>query len=415
MPNLLDVQLASFRSCLGGGSSDSGEPSGLDEIFRRFFPVEGHQGAYTLEYKGFRLGQPKHTIQECRERNLTFEAPLKATLRLVRWEAREGGQRKFIEAEEAEIYLGEIPLITDRGTFVVNGAERVIVSQLHRSPGVFFQERVHPNGTTLYFAKIIPYRGTWVEIRMGIKDEMFIRTDRRHQFRMTTFLRALGYSKDEDIRALFYTRETLELPSSRPSRETPPCGRILAETIVNKATGEVVAERGEEIAPKHVKELRDLGHATVPVLVTETGRILARKEEERDAELVGRIVATTYSEPRDERDHRQERREAHGDGRRTSPEGRLPGDRARSDGPRRPEGPRGDARPREDALRGGRPSGDLQDHEGREPPEPRRRARARGPDVLRPEPVRPQERRPVQDQQAARASATRTSRSTPSA
>ncbi len=297
MPNLLDVQLASFRSCLGGGSSDSGEPSGLDEIFRRFFPVEGHQGAYTLEYKGFRLGQPKHNIQECRERNLTFEAPLKATLRLVRWEPREGGQRKFIEAEEAEIYLGEIPLITDRGTFVVNGAERVIVSQLHRSPGVFFQERVHPNGTTLYFAKIIPYRGTWVEIRMGIKDEMFIRTDRRHQFRMTTFLRALGYSKDEDIRAIFYTRETLELPSGRPSRETPPCGRILAETIVNKTTGEVVVERGEELAPKHVKELRDLGHTTVPVLVTETGRILARKEEERDAELVGRIVATTYRNP----------------------------------------------------------------------------------------------------------------------
>jgi DNA-directed RNA polymerase subunit beta len=297
MPNLLDVQLASFRSCLGGGSSDSGEPSGLDEIFRRFFPVEGHQGAYTLEYKGFRLGQPKHTIQECRERNLTFEAPLKATLRLVRWEPKEGGQRKFIEAEEAEIYLGEIPLITDRGTFVINGAERVIVSQLHRSPGVFFQERVHPNGTTLYFAKVIPYRGTWVEIRMGIKDEMFIRTDRRHQFRMTTFLRALGYSKDEDIRALFYTNESVDLPSSRPSRETPPCGRVAAETVVNKATGEVVIARGEELAPKHVKELRDLGHTALPVLVTEVGRILARADKDRDAEVTGRIAAKTYRNP----------------------------------------------------------------------------------------------------------------------
>jgi len=298
MPNLLDVQLASFRACLGGGSSDSGEPSGLDEIFKRFFPVEGHQGAYTLEYKGFRMGQPKHSIQECRERNLTFEAPLKATLRLVRWEPREGGQRRFREAEEAEIYLGEIPLITERGTFVINGAERVIVSQLHRSPGVFFQERVHPNGTTLYFAKVIPYRGTWVEIRMGIKDEMFIRTDRRHQFRMTTFLRALGYSKDEDIRALFYMKETVELPaSSRPTREMPPCGRIFAETIVNKETGEVVAERGEEVAPKHVRELKEQGHTSVSVLVTETGRVLARKDEERDAELVGRIVATTYRDP----------------------------------------------------------------------------------------------------------------------
>ncbi len=204
MPNLLDVQLASFKSCLGTDEPGGTASSGLDEIFKKFFPVEGHQGTYTLEYKGYRLGQPKHTIQECRERNLTFEAPLKATLRLVRWQPREGGERKFVEAEEAEIYLGDIPLITERGTFIVNGAERVIVSQLHRSPGVFFQDKTHPNGTTLYFAKIIPYRGTWVEVRMGIKDEMFIRTDRRHQFRMTTFLRALGYSKDEDIRSLFY-------------------------------------------------------------------------------------------------------------------------------------------------------------------------------------------------------------------
>ncbi len=298
MPNLLDVQLASFRSCLGTGSSDSGEPSGMDEIFRKFFPVEGHQGTYTLEYKGFRLGQPKHTLPECRERNLTYEAPLKATLRLVRWEPRQGGgERKFIEAEEAEIYLGDIPLITERGTFVINGAERVIVSQLHRSPGVFFQEKVHPNGTMLYFAKIIPYRGTWVEIRMGIKDEMFIRTDRRHQFRMTTFLRALGYSKDEDIRSIFYLSERIELPSTRPTGTTPPCGRLFAGRIVDKETGEVVGATGEEIAPKHVRKLKELGYRDVRVLISEMGRILARKDEERDAELVGRIVARTYKHP----------------------------------------------------------------------------------------------------------------------
>jgi DNA-directed RNA polymerase subunit beta len=297
MPNLLDVQLASFKSCLGTGTSDQGVPSGMDEIFKRFFPVEGHQGTYTLEYKGFRLGQPKHTIQECRERNLTFEAPLKATLRLVKWEPREGGQRKFIEAEEAEIYLGDIPLITERGTFIVNGAERVIVSQLHRSPGIFFQEKIHPNGTTLYFAKVIPYRGTWVEIRMGIKDEMFIRTDRRHQFRMSTFLRALGYSKDEAIRSLFYLTEQVELPTGRPTSTTPPCGRLFAEAIVDKETGELIAECGEEIAPKHVKRLKELGETKVRVIVTETAKILVKKDEEKDALLVGRIVARTYTHP----------------------------------------------------------------------------------------------------------------------
>jgi len=296
MPNLLDVQLESFHSCLGSGYSDGTQTSGLDEVFSKFFPVEGHQGAYTLEYRGFRMGTPKHSIQECRERNLTFEAPLKATLRLVRWELREGGERKLIEAEEGEIYLGDIPLITERGTFVINGAERVIVSQLHRSPGVFFQDKLHPNGTTLYFAKIIPYRGTWVEVRMGIKDEMFIRTDRRHQFRMTTFLRALGYSKDEDIRALFYETEDIEIPAGRPTRATEPCGRLLAKSVIDDETGEVIAMRGEELAPKHVKLMQSAGVAKVPVLIVEKARVLARKDEDRDAELAGRVVARTYKD-----------------------------------------------------------------------------------------------------------------------
>ena len=295
MPNLLDVQLASFKACLGTGKP--GEESGLDGIFRKFFPVEGHQGTYTLEYKGYRLGQPKHSIQECRERNLTYEAPLKATLRLVHWEPREGGQRRLLEAEESEIYLGDIPLITERGTFLVNGAERVIVSQLHRSPGVFFQDKLHPNGTTLYFAKVIPYRGTWVEVRMGIKDEMYIRTDRRHQFRMTTFLRALGYSRDEDIRALFYQSEDVEIPSGRPTRSMPPCGRLFAENVIDRETGELVGERGELIEPKHVKRLKELGVLSVRVLETETAKIRVRKNEEKDTELIDRIVARTYKDP----------------------------------------------------------------------------------------------------------------------
>ena len=161
-----------------------------------------------------------------------------------------GRDRKFLEAEESEIYLGDIPLITERGTFIVNGAERVIVSQLHRSPGVFFQDKMHPNGTTLYFAKIIPYRGTWVEVRMGIKDEMFIRTDRRHQFRMTTFLRALGYSSDEDIRSLFY--ETRRSWNCRRRGRRAPWRRAAGcspQSIIDEETGEVVGERGDVSAP----------------------------------------------------------------------------------------------------------------------------------------------------------------------
>ncbi|MEA3408919.1 MAG: DNA-directed RNA polymerase subunit beta, partial [Candidatus Eisenbacteria bacterium] len=180
---------------------------------------------------------------------------------------------------------------------IVNGAERVIVSQLHRSPGVFFQDKIHPNGTRLFFAKIIPYRGTWVEVRMGIKDEMFIRTDRRHQFRMSTFLRALSYSRDEDIRGLFYDMESVELPTGRASRATAPCGRLFAARVIDKETGEVVGEAGDVIEPKHVKALKEAGLTAVSVRLTEKARILARKDEERDEALVGRIVARTYKHP----------------------------------------------------------------------------------------------------------------------
>ncbi len=408
MPNLLDVQLASFKVVsrhgqLGrhGGVRDWMRSSGSSSRWK------DTRGPTPSSTRASGWGSRSTHIQECRERNLTFEAPLKATLRLVRWEPKGKATRKFIEAEEAEIYLGDIPLITERGTFIVNGAERVIVSQLHRSPGVFFQDKIHPNGTTLYFAKIIPYRGTWVEVRMGIKDEMFIRTDRRHQFRMTTFLRALGYSKDEDIRRLFYETEDVELPSGkadarRPSRaagSSPQSDHRQGDRRGRRASA------ARSIAPKHVKLSRTLGAQHGP----------RARDARRPASSPARTRRGTRSSsgaswpgPTSTPDTKEivvkNDEKLTPDGHPAPEEGRHPRDRTRADRSRRTSRSSSDALARQDALRGRGPSGDLQDDEGRQSPEHRGRARARGPDVLRPQPLRPQGRRPLQDQPSSSAS-----------
>jgi DNA-directed RNA polymerase subunit beta len=301
MPNLLEIQLRSFRQFLDPAAGEDAEMS-LTKVFEKFFPIEDPQGTHSLRFIDYQIGEPKHTIEECRERNLTYEAPLKATLQLV-VRSDEGGKKKTREVRETgDIYLGDIPLITDRGTFVINGAERVIVSQLHRSPGVFFQDKVHPNGTRLFFAKMIPYRGTWVEFRMSIRDEMFIRTDRRHKFRMTTFLRALGYSSDEEIYALFYQFERVPLPQARPRSGMRPVGEYAYKTYIDRETGEVIVERGDRLTVDKVTKLKSAGYETIQVIVSEDSRIaiLDGKEtaEERNKPLIGRFSLQVVKHPK---------------------------------------------------------------------------------------------------------------------
>ena len=145
--------------------------SDLERVFKDVFPIQDVNGNYSLEFVKYALGEPKYSVEECIERDMTYAAPLKATLRLIVWEALEGtGERRPRDIIEKEVYLGDLPLLTELGTFIINGAERVVVSQLHRSPGVVFEESTHPNGSRLFSARIIPFRGSWVEFTLDIND-----------------------------------------------------------------------------------------------------------------------------------------------------------------------------------------------------------------------------------------------------
>jgi DNA-directed RNA polymerase subunit beta len=213
-----------------------------------------------MEFVAYLLGEPRYTIDECRERNMTFAAPLKATLRLI---SREPLDKENPEADrpvrdivEQDVYLGEIPIITPSGTFVVNGSERVIVSQLHRSPGVFFDEEIHPNGKKLFSGRIIPYRGSWVEFKFDINDILYVHIDSRRKLPVTTLLRAVGYSSDEEIIDLFYGAE--ELPTKGKKAEKL-VGRTSASTISDPETGEIVLTAGDEITAKHLEQAVELG------------------------------------------------------------------------------------------------------------------------------------------------------------
>ena len=179
IPNLLDVQLQSFRDFLQLDTDPlRRKDEGLQEVFHSVFPITDARELFSLEFVKFDVGEPKYSVDECQERDLTFSAPLKATLRL-RTREDVDGVRKDKDIIEQEVYLGELPLITEKGTFVINGAERVIVSQLHRSPGVFFEDTVHPNGKRLYSSRIIPYRGSWVEFSLDVNDLMYVHIDRK--------------------------------------------------------------------------------------------------------------------------------------------------------------------------------------------------------------------------------------------
>ncbi|HDS74294.1 MAG TPA: DNA-directed RNA polymerase subunit beta, partial [Firmicutes bacterium] len=208
VPNLLEVQVQSFEEFLQANkSADKREPAGLQAVFESIFPIADIHNLYSLEFVNYTVGRPKYTIDECRERGATYSAPLRSTLRLIAREKPEKGkdeaQPKIKDVIEQQVYLGDLPMMTEQGTFVINGSERVIVSQLHRSPGVFFDETVHPNGKRLFTSRIIPYRGSWVEFSMDINDIMYVHIDRRRKLPVTVLLRALGFSSDLDVLNLF--------------------------------------------------------------------------------------------------------------------------------------------------------------------------------------------------------------------
>src|SRR5215217_6504996 len=233
MPHLLDIQTRAFEALLQlDAAAQEREDIGLERVFKDLFPITDVHENFSLEFVRYTLGEPKYSVEECIERDMTFSAPLKATLQLVIFEEINGEKRPR-NIIEKEVYLGELPLLTGLGTFVINGAERVKGSQHHRSPGVVFEESTHPNGQRLISARIIPFRGSWVEFTVDIHDVIFVHIDKKKKFPATALLRAFGYGEDADLYNLFFAERELDLVKKRESRtdQREVLGAIIAENI----------------------------------------------------------------------------------------------------------------------------------------------------------------------------------------
>ncbi len=244
-PDLLNIQLSSYDEFLQEGIPPSKRKLvGLQKVFVNNFPIEDAQSVFQLEFIEYNIERPKYTEQECRERELTFSKPLKARLRLSSKADKES--EDYMEAIEQDVYLGNIPAMTERATFIINGAERVIVNQIHRSPGVFFDVAMHPNGSRIYSGRIIPMRGSWLEFITDIHDVLYCYVDRKKKFTATTLLRAIGYSTDEDILNLFEMVEEVEPDKVDETYKY----RRFASDVIDLNTGEIIATRDSALTDK---------------------------------------------------------------------------------------------------------------------------------------------------------------------
>ncbi|MGB5874156.1 MAG: DNA-directed RNA polymerase subunit beta [Bacteroidota bacterium] len=250
-PDLLNVQLESWENFLQMGQSPSRRKTkGLQAVFKMNFPVTDARENFLLEFVEYYVEKPKYSVAECEERGLTYAVPIKAKLRLSQ-KAEDG--KSYINTIEQDVYLGNLPTMTHRGTFIINGAERVVVSQLHRSPGVFFGESIHPNGTPIYSARIIPFRGSWVEFSTDINNVMYVYIDRKKKFPVTTLLRALGYSSDDEILELFGLVEEVEINKASLKEYA---GRIICSDVVDRKTGEIFINKDSVLTEDHIKRIK---------------------------------------------------------------------------------------------------------------------------------------------------------------
>src|SRR6187402_2268339 len=262
MPNLIEVQKASYDQFLlvdepKGGRKDEG----LQSVFRSVFPITDFSNTASLEFVKYEFEQPKYDVDECRQRDMTFAAPLKVTLRLIVFDVNEEtGARSVKDIKEQDVYMGDMPFMTMNGTFVINGTERVIVSQMHRSPGVFFDHdrgKTHSSGKLLFAARIIPYRGSWLDFEFDAKDIVYVRIDRRRKLPVTTLLYALGLN-DEEILSTFYKHITVK-ESKRgwkmPFLPEKMRGMTPTADLADAKTGEIVVKAGEKITARRAREL----------------------------------------------------------------------------------------------------------------------------------------------------------------
>jgi len=286
IPNLLEVQLKSFRDFLQHDvPPEKREKRGLQAVFHSVFPIVDNREEHILEFVEYYIEPAKYSVVECKERGVSYTVPLKAKLRL----SSKGDSDEadgFEQTIESDVYLGNLPMMTDTGTFIINGAERVIVSQLHRSPGVFFSDSIHPNGTRLFSARIIPFRGSWIEFTTDINNSIFVYIDRRKKFPVTTFLRAIGFSTDGDILSLFNFSE--DVPLSRKGIESY-FEREVANDIVDPASGEILAEKGAPFDAEILKRLKRAKIRRVPLLKSARGK---------DAEASRQVLQNTLDRDR---------------------------------------------------------------------------------------------------------------------
>ena len=326
MPNLIEVQKTSYEHFLQKDiPAAERTETGLQEVFKSVFPIEDFSGRGTLEYVAFEFEAPKYDVEECQQRGITYAAPLKVTLRLVVWDIdEETGSKSVRDIKEQDVYMGDMPFMTANGTFVVNGTERVIVSQMHRSPGVFFDHdkgKTHSSGKYLFAARVIPYRGSWLDFEFDAKDLVYVRIDRRRKLPVTTLLMALdndetaekraalkakgekidpmeavGMSK-EDVLGYFYdqvvyTRIKKGWKTAFDAQRLR--GAKLTKDLINAKTGKVVAEAGEKMTPRALKKLDET--KLTEILVSSEELIGSYAAEDLFSEATGEIYAESGEE-----------------------------------------------------------------------------------------------------------------------
>jgi len=315
VPYLLETQIKSYEGFLQTGIKPAKrKDAGLHAAFSSVFPIESHSGYAVLEYVKYRLGEPVFDVRECQQRGATYAAPLRVVARLVIYDKDAPGSTKVVkDIREQEVYMGELPLMTDNGTFVINGTERVIVSQLHRSPGVFFDHdkgKTHSSGKLLLNARVIPYRGSWLDFEFDHKDCIFVRIDRRRKIPATILLRALGYENEEMIK-MFFESNTYSIGSEEIKLHLIP-ERLKGEiaTFDLKHDGKVLVEEGRRITAKHIRQMdkANIERLDVPrhylvggvlannVIDESTGELIAKVNDEITEELLDKLIAEGVAE-----------------------------------------------------------------------------------------------------------------------
>ena len=312
VPFMLQIQLASYRRFLQSDKdAENRDDVGLHGAFNTIFPIISYSGNVELQYVSYRLEQPPFEVKECQLRGLTYHAPLKVLLRLVIFDKdAPAGSKKVKDVKEQEVYMGELPLMTDTGAFVINGTERVIVSQLHRSPGVFFDHdkgKTHSSGKLLYSARVIPYRGSWLDFEFDHKDCLFVRIDRRRKLPASILLRAIGYS-GEEILSIFFDTNTVRITDTGFILDLIP-DRLRGEIspFEIKAGGKVIVEAGRRITVRHVRQIEKAGIKNLEVPVeyllgkvlakdlvdTDTGELVCKANDELTEENIEKILESS--------------------------------------------------------------------------------------------------------------------------